>query len=171
MSDQAPTPNDAANAAQNGNQAPESSTTKDNQELPEWAKTELAEARSEAARYRVEKNQAVEQAKADAEAAYTTEKAELEGKLSKSESNLLRLRIAVGANVPADKIETFAERLQGETEDELRSDAEKLKSFFTAPEVQSTSQSAVDNTQGSGNTLPLNGDPLLNALKQKVGIS
>lgn len=167
MPDKAPTPNDAANAQQTAN---ETAKTTESQELPDWAKTELAEARAEAAKYRVEKNQAVDQAKADAAAAYMTEKAELEGKLSKSESNLLRLRIAVGAKVPADKIETFAERLQGETEDELRSDAEKLKELFASPE-KSGPDPAVDPLQGSGNHLPLNGDPMLQALKAKVGIS
>ena len=166
MAEESDNHTDPTNSAPAADKAPENA--KESQELPDWATKELASVRAEAARYRTEKNAAVEEARAETLAAHQTEKSELESELSKSERNLLRLRIAVGAAVPADKIETFAERLQGDSEDDLRADADKLKAMFSTPEAQS--QSAVDHSQGSGNHLPLNGDPLLNALKSKVGV-
>lgn len=167
MPDQAPTPNDAANAQQKAN---ETAKTPESQELPDWAKTELAEARAEAAKYRVEKNQAVDQAKADAAAAYANEKNELSNKLSEAEKRLLKLRVAIGSGIRADKAEKFAELLQGDDETALKSHAETLKELFASPE-KSGPDPAVDPLQGSGNHLPLNGDPMLAALKAKVGIS
>lgn len=138
-------------------------------ELPEWAREQITKANNEAAKYRVEKNEAVEAAKKEVTDSFTEKIAELEAQIEaeKLETNgsrteVAKLKAAINAGITADKVETFAGLLKGETEDELRSHAEELKSLFTTDE-QPKSVKATDPSQGQGasSATPLNGDKLL----------
>ena len=81
-----------------------------------------------------------------------------------------KLKAAIEAGIANDKVLDFADLLKGDNPEELKSHADKLKSLFTNNEQKSEKQAATDPTQGQGNSLPLNGDPLLNALKSKLNI-
>lgn len=170
MSDPTPTPNDAANIAQQATQAPATGT----QELPDWAKTKISEANAEAARYRVEKNQAVEQAQAalatefeQKVAAAAAETETVRNDLSAAKLESAKIKTAIEAGIPATKILQVADLLKGEDEAQLRSHADELKKLFGTADAQPP----IDPSQGSGGTaIPLNGDPLLNALKRSVGL-
>lgn len=83
-------------------------------------------------------------------------------------SEAMKLRIALRKGVPADLID----RLRGETEEEVEADADALLALV-APKDDSTAPGPrPDLSQGSsGNgATALNGDPLLNDLKSKLGI-
>lgn len=146
-------------------------------ELPQWVQDELTEARNEAAKYRTQKNEAVEAAKAEVTESFSKRVEELEAALSAkdgeaagSRNEVERLKAALEAGIGADKVLGFADLLKGENPEELRSHAEELKKLFTNGEV-SKSTPAFDPSQGqSSNELPLNGDPLLNSLKAALHI-
>lgn len=75
----------------------------------------------------------------------TEDKEGLLNRVSRSEQDLLRLTVALGTpGVPNERIRDFASRLQGDTEEELRADAEQLASFL-APTRRG------DPSQGAGN--------------------
>lgn len=130
--------------------------------------------RGEAAKYRTEKKDAVEAAEAKAKTEWEAKineqigkNTELEGKLGAAGIELTKLRVALALNVPSDKVLAFVEILKGSTEDEITSSAASAKELFGGFK---TTDPATDPTQGSGGgALPLNGDPLLNALKKVVG--
>lgn len=170
MTDTNPTPNDAANAAQGGTQAVANTV----QELPQWAQTKISEANAEAARYRVERNEAVETAKAALQAEFdeklTASAAETEvvrNDLSQAQLETSKLKAALEAGIPASSVLQVAELLKGDDEAALRSHASELKKLFGTTETQPP----IDPSQGSGGTnhLPLNGDPLLAAITKAVG--
>lgn len=153
-----------------------STEPKSKDELPEWVQTELSSARAEAAKYRVEKKDAVEAALASAKTDFdrqldeaSTAKAEVEAKLSAEILSNQKIKAVLAAGLPVDKLDEFTRLIEGDSEEELVSDAKRLKTLFNVPEAKKSP--AVDPSQGSGvpNT-PLNGDPLLAALKSKVGI-
>lgn len=131
--------------------------------------------RGEAAKYRTEKNSAVEAAKAQVAQEWETklttrngEYTELESQLGASGIELTKIRTALALNVPSDKVLAFAEILKGATEDEIKASAESAKELFGGFK---TSAIPTDPTQGSGQgAIALNGDPLLAALKSAVGI-
>ena len=85
------------------------------------------------------------------------------------ELELAKLKIAMRAldQDTASRAEKLADLLKGEAEEDIVASAKSAQELFggftkTGP--------AVDPTQGSGNgVLPLNGDPLLSALKGLVG--
>lgn len=85
------------------------------------------------------------------------------------EQQAMRFRVAAIKGVPADLID----RLRGDTEEELEADADKLLELVTPKETAGTTPAPrPDLSQGgSGNGTALNGDPLLNDLKSKLGIS
>lgn len=141
-------------------------------DLPQWAQDKIADANAEAAKYRVEKNDAVAAAKAEVEAEWQTKVTELETKVASTESEagnsrteVAKLKAALAAGIDSDKVLTFASLLQGDTEDELKSHADEVKALFTASAPPADPKDPpVDPSQGSGNPLPLNGDPLLQAV-------
>lgn len=130
--------------------------------------------RSEAAKYRNEKKDAVEAAKAAVAAeweakfaAKDVEFAALQSDSLSKDVTLAKVKAAIDLKVPSDKVLAFAEHVKGDTEEAI---AESAKSVFELAGGFSTTSPAFDPTQGSGgNHLPLNGDPLLNALKKAVG--
>ncbi|OIR43201.1 hypothetical protein [Corynebacterium sp. NML120713] len=149
----------------------EAGAEKEAEVLPDWVRDKLTKANNEAAKYRTEKNEAVEKAK--------QEKEQLSEKVSQLEAALKekgeevqterteveKLKAAIGAGIPTDKMITFAGLLKGETEEELVSHAEELKKLFVIEETTPAKSKATDPSQGSGGKhLPLNGDPLLESV-------
>lgn len=131
--------------------------------------------RGEAAKYRNEKKSAVE----EATAALTKE---WEGKLSAADarytelektsrvvsSTLAKLRAAVELGVPTSKLIGFSELIKGSTDEEIAASAKSVLDLVDG--FAPASVPATDPTQGTGGKpLPLNGDPILAALKQVVG--
>lgn len=100
--------------------------------LPVWAQKKLSDANTEAARFRVAKNDALAANKAltDQITALTNEKATLQEQLSTSGADVLKFKAAISAGVPGDHLEQFSALLQGSTPDELTAHAEALKSMF-----------------------------------------
>jgi len=139
-----------------------------------FSKEYVQQLRNEAARYRTEKNDAVEAAKAAVTADWEgklaqeqSKAADLESKLGLADLTLTKVKTALSLGVPSDKVLAFAEILKGETEDEIKASAESAKELFGVAPVKAP---ATDPTQGSGNShLALNGDPILDALKKAVG--
>ena len=143
--------------------------------IPEHFRQELSEARAEAAKYRTEKNDAVEKAKADLAAEYNEKIQEYEAQVAKIQEErgealtyAERLKVTIQAGIDSDKALSFADLLKGETEEELLSHAEELKKLFVSEESPKNVK-VTDPSQGNtGNPLPLNGDPLLNAVTSIV---
>lgn len=110
--------------------------------------------RSEAAKYRTEKNDAVNAAKLAAStewesklAAEQTRYNELSIKLGGYDTELTKIKTAIEAGVPSDKVLAFAGILQGSSEDEIKSAAESAKALFGG---LGTADLATDPTQGTG---------------------
>lgn len=129
--------------------------------------------RQEAAKYRTEKNDAINAAKAEITASFETQLAEkntafseLEGQLGAAGVELTKLRTALALQVPSDKVLAFAELLKGSTEEEIQQSAASAKELFGG-----FKSPPIDPTQGTGGGghIPLNGDPILAALKRAVG--
>lgn len=140
--------------------------------LPDWAREKLTKANNEAAKYRTEKNEAVEKAKQEVTESFTEKVEALEAQVAERDSEIQsgrhevdKLRAAIDAGISNDKIFTFADLLKGENPEELKSHAEELKKLFVVEEKKPAKQSATDPSQGSGGDhLPLNGDPLLDSV-------
>ena len=155
--------------------------------LPEWARNSLKRANDEAAKFRVEKREAVDgleaakKAAADevaktlaAEnekilAAKDTEIGTLRTELVGAKLGTVKLRAAIDAGVPVDKLDSFTELLKGEDEAGIRTHAGELVKLFGASQGTIQPDPATDPSQGQSNPLPLNGDGLLNALRGIVG--
>ena len=144
--------------------------------LPDWAREKLTKANNEAAKYRTEKNEAVEKAKQEVTDSFTEKVEKLEAQVAERDSEIEsgrreteKLRAAIEAGIANDKIFTFAELLKGDNPEEFKSHAEKLKELFAVEDAPSQKHSAVDPSQGSGGKhLPLNGDPLLESVMAVV---
>lgn len=156
------------------NPAPE---TKPGDELPKWARDKISELNDEAAKYRHEKKDAVEAARAEVAAEYQTKIEALEAQIAEtnsgkaeSDSVVARLTASIEAGIETDKIVSFSKLLQGDTPDELKSHAEEVKGLFAAGEQEPKKDPAVDPSQGIGSKkhIPLNGDPLLEAITRVV---
>lgn len=154
----------------------ETQTTEQNDVLPDWAREKLTKANNEAAKYRNEKNEAVEAAKAEVTESFTSKVEALEAQIAErdAEANsarteVERLKATIEAGIDHDKAYSFAELLKGESAEELKSHAEQLKELFTNEEAPKTNTPATDPSQGSsGKPLPLNGDPLLAAVTKAI---
>lgn len=137
-------------------------------EALEKLRKDLTDANAEAAKYRVEKKDAVEAAKQEAEQSFTSKIQELEEALANqtteattSRTEVTKLKVALAAGIATDKVESFASILAGDTPEQLASHADELKKLFTTDDSQKSSTPPTDPTQGIGNHIPLNGDPLL----------
>lgn len=153
-------------------------------QLPEWARNELTEARAEAAKYRTQRNEAAEKAKAEAAAEFEAKLAELssakeavEKQLADAQLAATKTRAAFGALLPEDdreaflgKATEFAGLLQGSTEDEISAHAEKLSSLFGGFATTNNRGPAVDKTP-AGKPVALNDDDgLFKAIQGALGI-
>ena len=136
----------------------------------------VKELRQEAAAARVAKKDAVDAALKEATEAHAAELAakdvaitEVQTELAAARLELEKYRIAVEAKVPSDKVAAFVSILTGNDSEALQASAKAAYEF--AGGFQTTSP-AFDPTQGTGgrDPLPLNGDPILKALKAAVGM-
>ena len=140
--------------------------------LPDWAREKLTKANSEAAKYRTEKKEAVEQARQEVADSFSEKVEKLEALVAERDSEIEagrheadKLRAAIEAGISNDKLFTFADLLKGDDPEALKSHAEELKQLFVVEDQARVKQSAVDPSQGTGgNHLPLNGDPLLDSV-------
>ena len=131
--------------------------------------------RDEAASARVAKKDAVDAAVSAAHEAHQAELAardtalnELQGELSGAKLELEKLYISIDSRVPSDKVRAFASLLQGSDSDSIK---ESAKAAYELAGGFSTKSPAFDPTQGTGGRdIPLNGDPILEAIKKAVGV-
>lgn len=132
--------------------------------------------RNEAAKHRTAKQALQDELTAQHKEATAALQAEADVKVSEAQATIgakeievAKLKAALELGVPKDKVETFVDSIKGSTVDEVNASAKAL-SDLAGGFATSASSPAFDPTQGQGlQNLPLNGDPLLRALKQKLG--
>lgn len=142
-------------------------------ELPKWAQDELSRARNDAASYRARLKDAKSEVEADVRKEFDTkltaaqnEKTELQNKLTDSQLFGLKIDAALAVGVPGDHLKAFADRLRGDTFDDIKKDAETIKQTFG---VGATGR-ATDRTAGLGNDKPSTPDDALGGfIGQKLG--
>lgn len=157
----------------------EDTTTESVSVTPEVAKPEtfsldyVQGLRQEAAKYRTEKNDAVAAAKAELLAQFEGNMAvkdstieELKQETSARELDLLKLRTILSAGIPSEDVLEVFSLVQGNDEAEVQDSVSRVKSLIGKNPPKDR---PVDPSQGSSNTIPLNGDPLLESLKKIVG--
>jgi hypothetical protein len=130
--------------------------------------------RQEAAKYRTEKNDAVAAAKAElaaqfdnALAAKDTEFEELKQNVSARELELIKLRAALAAGIPSEDVLEVVTLIQGDSEESISESVNRVKALIGKAPAKDR---PIDPSQGSSNSIPLNGDPLLESLKKIVGV-
>lgn len=163
MSDEATTPTEAA--AQPAPAAEKAET---------FGLEYVQQLRGEAAKYRNEKKEAVEAARAEVTQQWESKldqasnaASKLQAELSTAQTEMVKVTTALTLGVPGEKVVQFASLLQGGSEEEIKTSAQSAKELFGDFK---TSQPATDPTQGSGGgAIPLNGDPILAALVKAVG--
>lgn len=139
----------------------------------------VKELRNENAGLRVGKKEAVEAAVNEAKQAAAAELVardaritELENELGQAWTLLQKYETTIDAKVPSDKVRAFVEILQGSDAETIGDSAKKnleLIGGFDNRPVR-----GFDPTQGFGGRkedMPLNGDPILDAIKTTLGIS
>lgn len=165
-----------------------SSTTSTNDEpqsveqLPEWAQSELKQARSDAAKYRTRAKEAADdawydkatKAVAELDRVENERKSEVErmadelntakSRASDAERSASQLRAAMRAGFTGDEVDDIASRLRGATDDELDADAKALRERFSPKQTGPRP----DLSQGSSSATPLNGDPLAAMLRDQL---
>lgn len=142
-----------------------------------FSKEYVQELRNEAAKYRNEKKEAVETAKAEATAEaireYEAKAAErdvaltdINNELSGTKLELLKLKSVLAADIPSTDVLEVVALVQGTDEETVSASVQRVKALIgKAP----SKDRPTDPSQGTGNVLPLNGDPLLETLKRIVG--
>lgn len=134
----------------------------------------VEELRRENAKHRTAKTEAVDAVKAQLTQEYEAKLAEkdtayteLQNQLGDAWIELEKVYTALDAKVPSEKVRAFAAILKGSDPDSIKESAESAKELFGG---FGKADAPTDPTQGSGGGhLPLNGDPILNALKKAVG--
>lgn len=110
----------------------------------------------------------VEQSRKSAEQRLTEERDAAASRASEAETSVQRLRAALGAGFAGTDADDIAQRLRGTTPEEYAADAQALRERFGP----STSDDGMrpDPSQGAaaGAHMPLNGDPLADALRRKL---
>lgn len=129
--------------------------------------------RQEAAKYRTEKNEAVAAAKSELMAELESKLSEkdsfaeqLQSELSARELELTKLKAVLAADIPSSDVLEVATLVQGSDEESVSESVKRVKSLIGKVPAKDR---PVDPSQGSGNHLPLNGDPLLETIKRMVG--
>jgi hypothetical protein len=120
-------------------------------ELPDWAQTEIRRARTEASKYRRERNTA-QKALQDKDTTTGDQESRnevdrLAGELDTARLDAAKLRAALAAKVPPAYVADFASRLVGTTEDELAADAVRLRELLGLPDPD---RKRPDPSQGAG---------------------
>ena len=96
-----------------------------------------------------------------------TKYGELQTDLGKAWIELQKLYASIDSGIPTDKVRSFVSVLQGSDEESISKSVATAKELFGDLTKKSP---AYDPTQGRGGSeAPLNGDPLLNAVKKMVG--
>jgi len=161
-----PTPStDAGTTVTEQGQAPQTET---------FSREYVEELRRENAKHRTAKAEAVDAVKAQLTQEYEaklaekdTAYAELQNQLGDAWVELEKVYTAIDAKVPSEKVRAFAEILKGSDPDSIKESAKSAKELFGG---FGKADAPTDPTQGSGGGhLPLNGDPILNAIKKAVG--
>lgn len=91
---------------------------------------------------------------------------EAEGRALAAEKALLRKDVALIKGLPADLVD----RLRGETAEELSADADALLALLTPAEPPEPAPLDLGQGNRGSAALPLNGDPLLKAVRKTLGI-
>jgi hypothetical protein len=133
----------------------------------------VQELRNEAAKYRTEKNTAVEAARAEVIKDYESKLAQKDGSLSEMETEvsarqleLLKLKMVLNEGIPTEDVLDVVSLVQGADEETVSESVKRVKSLIGK---KPPADRPVDPSQGQGNHLPLNGDPLLETVKRMVG--
>lgn len=133
----------------------------------------VQELRNEAAKYRTEKNNAVEAARAEVIKDYEAKLAQKDGSLSEMETEvssrsleLLKLKMVLNEGIPTEDVLDVVSLVQGTDEATVSESVKRVKSLIGR---KPPADRPVDPSQGQGNHLPLNGDPLLEMVKSVVG--
>ena len=135
----------------------------------------VKELRQEAAAARVAKKDAVDAAVKELQDKHTAELAakdvaytELQNQLGQAWIELEKLQTTIDLKVPSDKVAAFVALLQGDDKESIQASAQ---SAYELAGGFNTKASAFDPTQGFGgrDPLPLNGDPILEAIRKAVG--
>lgn len=152
------TPADTSSTSQEGAEGQDGGS--DETLSPEALRAELTRARQDAARYRARAREfadddqykrakdavkaldKVEQDRKSETERLAEEKEGLLHRATRAEQDLTRLRVSLNAGVPMDRVDEFASRLRGDTEDELEADAKTLVAFFTPARRGDPSQGA-----------------------------
>jgi hypothetical protein len=129
--------------------------------------------RQEAAKYRSEKKDAVSAAKAEVARDYESKMAEkdaalaeMQGQLSTRALELLKLKAVLAEGIPSEDAQEVAALVQGSDEESVSESVKRVKALLDKGPVRDR---PIDPSQGAGNDLPLNGDPLLETVKRMVG--
>lgn len=139
----------------NQNTEANASTSNSNDDISERARKLITEANNEAAKYRTQKNTIEQETTAKLKAEFDDQFKAVSDNLSaitaerdSAHGNYDKLVAALHAGVPGDTAVEFAALLQGNSADEFKAHAEKLKGMFGV-----TKQKAVDHTAGfNGNS-------------------
>jgi hypothetical protein len=129
--------------------------------------------RNEAAKYRTEKNDAVERAKTEVIKDYESKLTERESAFNETQAELsaralelLKLKAVVSAGIPTEDVLDVVTLIQGDDDATVSESVKRVKSLLgKAP----ANERPIDPSQGQANVLPLNGDPLLETVKRIVG--
>lgn len=134
-------------------------------ELPQWAQDELSRARSEAASYRARLKDAKSEVETEVRKEFegklteaTNKVTELTTKLTDSELFGMKVDAAIELGVPGESLRVFADRIRGNTADEIKTDAEAVAKAF---KVNAGPQRHVDRSAGLGNEQTANPDDAL----------
>ncbi|ASZ72806.1 scaffolding protein [Mycobacterium phage Drake55] len=162
-----------------GTPAPEATPAAEQPTGKVYDEAYVKELRQEAAAARHAKKDAVEAAVNELKDSHARELAardtaytELQNELGKAWVELEKIHTSLAAKVPSDKVLAFVEILQGSDKESITESAKKnleLIGGFDRKPVP-----GFDPTQGFGGRkedMPLNGDPILNAMKSVLGIS
>lgn len=128
-------------------------------ELPEWAQNELSRARNDAASYRT-KLRETETARDNFEKTLNDEAAKtktLQTEIDDLKLNSAKLDVALEAfDVKGEQLKAFADRLRGNTPDELKADAKTVVDTFGIAPGKNTRHT--DSSAGLGNDKPPTGE-------------
>jgi phenylalanyl-tRNA synthetase alpha subunit len=162
----------AATTSESVSEAPENTPEK----TPEFYESELKKAREEAAKYRTQKREAVEAAKAEAATEWQAKLDEqvsafeaLKSEAQKTTQELTKLRAVLPEDL-RDQFTQLAARVKGDTPEEIEADAETVRALFGG--AHPARVRAVDPSPAGKQPTALNDDDgLLAALKSALDIT
>ncbi len=137
------------------NTAPEAGAGRQSEDdLPEWARSALTDARNDAAKYRVRARDAATAADTAAAEKFSTqvstlsdEKSALAADLNTARLDNLKLRAALAVGIPGESAAEFADLLKGDSEEQIVDHAQRVASTFGTA-FSATPDRPVDPAQG-----------------------